>query len=107
MELTAICLAGRGGDWDSGRALLVPGRRTRREALRERGRALLSLVGGSVLLLIVAGLVEGFYSPSGLPAVAKFAFGGGTALLLAAYFGLAGRGPDDDLQAEVRAAPAP
>ncbi len=106
MELTAICLAG-GAGLGLGSALLVPGRRTRREALRERGRALLSLVGGSVLLLIVAGLVEGFYSPSGLPAVAKFAFGGGTALLLAAYFGLAGRGSDADPRAEVRAAPAP
>ncbi|MCY3699221.1 MAG: stage II sporulation protein M [Gemmatimonadetes bacterium] len=106
MELTAICLAG-GAGLGLGSALLVPGRRTRREALRERGRAFLSLVGGSVLLLIVAGLVEGFYSPSGLPAVAKFAFGGATALLLSAYFGLAGRGSDDDPRGKVTAAPAP
>ena len=98
MELTAICLAG-GAGLGLGSALLVPGRRTRREALRERGREFLSLLGGAVLLLLVAGLVEGFYSPSGLPAVAKFAFGGGTAVLLAVYFGFAGRG--------VRAAPAP
>ena len=105
MELTAICLAG-GAGLGLGSALLVPGRRTRREALRERGRAFLSLVGGSVLLLVVAGLVEGFYSPSGFPAVAKFAFGGATALLLTAYFGLAGRRPDDP-RGEVRAVPAP
>lgn len=98
MELTAICLAG-GAGLGLGSALLVPGRRTRREALRERGREFLSLLGGAVLLLLVAGLVEGFYSPSGLPAVAKFAFGGATAVLLAVYFGFAGRG--------VRAAPAP
>ncbi len=106
MELTAICLAG-GAGLGLGSALLVPGRRTRREALRERGRAFLSLVGGSVFLLVVAGLVEGFYSPSGLPAVAKFAFGGVTALLLAAYFGFAGRGSEDDPRGKVRAAPAP
>lgn len=106
MELTAICLAG-GAGLGLGSALLVPGRRTRRDALRERGRAFLSLVGGSVLLLIAAGLVEGFYSPSGLPAVAKFAFGGATALLLTAYFGFAGRGSDDGPHVEVRAAPAP
>lgn len=103
MELTAICLAG-GAGLGLGSALLVPGRRTRREALRERGREFLSLLGGAVLLLIVAGLVEGFYSPSGLPAVAKFAFGSATAVLLAVYFGLAGRGSG---RAEVRAAPAP
>lgn len=106
MELTAICLAG-GAGLGLGSALLVPGRRTRREALRERGRAYLSLVGGAVLLLIVAGLVEGFYSPSGLPAVAKFAFGGATALMLTAYFGFAGRGSDTGPRDEVRAAPAP
>lgn len=106
MELTAICLAG-GAGLGLGSALLVPGRRTRREALRERGRAFLSLVGGSVLLLIVAGLVEGFYSPSELPAAAKFAFGGATALLLTAYFGFAGRGSDDGPRGEFRAAPAP
>lgn len=106
MELTAICLAG-GAGLGLGSALLVPGRRTRREALRERGRAFLSLVGGAVLLLIAAGLVEGFYSPSGLPAMAKFAFGGATALLLAAYFGFAGRGPGDAPRGKVRAVPAP
>lgn len=106
MELTAICLAG-GAGLGLGSALLVPGRRTRREALRERGGAFLSLLGGSVLLLIVAGLVEGFYSPSGLPAVAKFAFGGATALLLVAYFGFAGRGSDAGPRGKVRAARAP
>ncbi len=106
LELTAICLAG-GAGLGLGSALLVPGRRTRREALRERGRAFLSLVGGSVLLLIVAGLVEGFYSPSGLPAAAKFAFGGTTALLLAAYFGLAGRGSGDGPRGRVKATPVP
>ena len=106
MELTAICLAA-GAGLELGSALLVPGRRTRREALRERGRAGLSLVGGAVLLLIAAGLVEGFYSPSGLPIWAKFAFGGATALLLAAYFGFAGRGASDPPRGKVRASPAP
>ena len=98
MELTAICLAG-GAGLGLGSALLMPGRRTRGEALRERGREFLSLIGGAVVLLLVAGLVEGFYSPSGLPAVAKFAFGSATAVLLVAWFGLAGR--------RVRAVPAP
>ena len=109
MELTAICLGG-GAGLGLGSALIIPGRRTRREALRERGREFLSLVGGAVLLLLVAGLVEGFYSPSGLPAVAKFAFGSVTAVLLASWFGLAGRGSSESAGARgpaVRAAPAP
>ena len=90
MELTAICLAGGAGLW-LGSAILMPGRRTRRAALQERGREALSLLAGVVGLLVVAGIVEGFYSPAGLPAVAKFTFGSVTAVLLALYFAAAGR----------------
>ena len=91
LELAAICI-GAGGGFGLGSALLMPGRRTRAEALRERGRAFLSLLAGASLMLVVAGVIEGFYSPSGLPAAAKFAFGTTTAVLMLAYFGLAGRG---------------
>ena len=90
LELGAICI-GAGGGFGLGSALLMPGRRTRAEALRERGRAFLSLVAGASLMLVVAGVIEGFYSPSGLPAAAKFTFGGGTAVLMVLYFGFAGR----------------
>jgi uncharacterized membrane protein SpoIIM required for sporulation/uncharacterized RDD family membrane protein YckC len=99
MELTAICLAGGAGLW-LGSAILMPGRRTRRAALQERGREALSLLAGVVGLLVVAGIVEGFYSPAGLPAVAKFTFGSVTAVLLALYFAAAGRD-------SATAAPAP
>lgn len=90
MELTAICLAGAAGLM-LGSAVLAPGRRTRRAALVERGGAALSVLGGSAALLVVAGVVEGFYSPSSLPAAAKFAFGAASAALLVLYFAVAGR----------------
>lgn len=90
MELTAICLAGGAGLW-LGSAVLAPGRRTRRAALRARSREALSLLAGVVGLLVVAGIVEGFYSPSSLPAAAKFTFGAATAILLAVYFAAGGR----------------
>ena len=90
IELTAICIAG-GAGFGLGSALLMPGRRSRAEALMERGRAFLSLIAGTALMLVVAGVIEGFYSPSALPATAKFAFGGATAVLLVLYFGFAGR----------------
>ena len=90
IELAAICIAG-GAGFGLGSALLMPGRRTRSAALRERGRAFLSLLVGAVLMLVVAGLIEGFYSPSALPDAAKFAFGGATAVVLLLYFGFAGR----------------
>lgn len=91
MELTAICLAGGAGLW-LGSAVLVPGRRTRRAALQARGREALSILAGVVGLLVIAGIVEGFYSPSGLSAGAKFTFGAATAVLLAVYFAAGGRG---------------
>ena len=90
LELGAICIAG-GAGFGLGSALLMPGRRTRAEALRERGRTFVSLLAGTSLMLVVAGLIEGFYSPSALPAAAKFTLGSVTAVLMALYFGLAGR----------------
>ncbi len=93
LELTAICISG-GAGFGLASALLMPGRLTRAEALRERGRAFLSLLAGAAIMLVLAGVVEGFYSPSSLPAAAKFAFGGATAVLLVLYFALAGRRPD-------------
>ena len=89
VELGAICIAG-GAGLGLGSSLLTPGRRTRADALRERGRAFLTLLAGAVLMLVVAALIEGFYSPSALPDEAKFVFGGATAVLMVLYFGLAG-----------------
>ena len=90
IELTAICIAG-GAGFGLGSALLMPGRRTRAEALADRGRSFVGLIGGTAVMLVAAGLIEGFISPSAVPAAAKFAFGSVTAVLLALYLGFAGR----------------
>ncbi len=90
LELGAICIAG-GAGFGLGSAVLMPGRRTRAEALRERGRTFVSLLAGTSLMLVVAGVIEGFYSPSTLSAMAKFTFGSATGVLMLLYFGLAGR----------------
>ncbi|MYI06242.1 MAG: hypothetical protein F4059_02680, partial [Gemmatimonadetes bacterium] len=106
IELAAICIAG-GAGFGLGSAILMPGRRTRGEALRERGRAFLSLLAGAVLMLVVAGLVEGFYSPSALPDAAKFGFGISTAALLLVYFTFGGRRSTASRPRAATAAPAP
>ncbi len=93
IELAAICIAG-GTGLGLGSALLDPGRRTRAAALRERGHTYLALLGGTSLMLVIAGVVEGFYSPSSLSAMSKFIFGAVTGLLMTLYFSLAGRRPD-------------
>ena len=64
LELTAICIAG-GGGLLLGSALLLPGALTRREALVVRGQRAIRLVAAATILLIPAGLLEGFVSPQG------------------------------------------
>ncbi|TVP47177.1 MAG: hypothetical protein EA350_05770 [Gemmatimonadales bacterium] len=94
LELSAICIAGGAGLW-LGSALLLPGRRTRGDALVERGIEAVSMLGGVVVMLVVAGIIEGFISPS--PAFsesAKVAFGIFTGLVLFPWILLSGRDPE-------------
>jgi uncharacterized membrane protein SpoIIM required for sporulation len=84
IELTAIAIAGGAGFW-MGSALLLPGRETRSAALARRGREALGLLAGTVVLLLVAGLIEGFISPAPLPRAVKLAAAGVFALLLVLY----------------------
>jgi uncharacterized membrane protein SpoIIM required for sporulation len=95
IELTAICIAGGAGLW-LGSAFLVPGRMTRREALVVRGREAVALIGGTALLLLVAGTIEGFISPSSLPREVKLAFAAVVALGLAVYLLTAGSHRDTE-----------
>ncbi|MBG6182808.1 putative membrane protein SpoIIM required for sporulation [Arthrobacter sp. CAN_A214] len=82
MELTAIFIAAAAGlriFW----AWVAPGRRTRAASLSEEGRSLITVALGLVLVLVVSGLVEGFITPSTLPAWLRIAVG---FLVLAAYW---------------------
>ncbi|HSM05949.1 MAG TPA: stage II sporulation protein M [Longimicrobiales bacterium] len=93
LELTAIVIAGAAG-MVLASAIFLPGRRTRGDALREQGPVSLSLVAGALLLLVPAGLIEGFISPSAtLEPTVKMSFAAVVAALLFAYLGLAGREP--------------
>jgi uncharacterized membrane protein SpoIIM required for sporulation len=64
LELSCIVVAAAAG-LRVGWALVDPGRRTRREALVTEARAAVVIAVGTAPWLIVAGLVEGFVSPSG------------------------------------------
>lgn len=86
IELTAITIAGGAGLW-LGSALVLPGRLTRREALERRGREAVGLIAGTTILLVVAGIIEGFVSPSALPRAVKLALAGLFALGLVGYLG--------------------
>lgn len=92
LELTAICISGAAGLLLA-TAMLVPGDRTRREALAVNGVRSLHLVACVVMFLVMAGIIEGNISPSKLPDSAKFATSVITAIFVIWYFSL-GRNRD-------------
>ena len=92
-ELTAIAISGAAGLL-LGRALIAPGRQTRLAALRANARDAVALVGGAAIMLLLAAVVEAFWSAGSAPPAVKYGVGGLGWLLVAAYLGFAGRGPE-------------
>lgn len=81
LEIAAIIVAGAAGlrlSW----AIVAPGDRARVDALREEGQRSIVVVGGLAVAFAVAGLVEGFVTPSGLPTALRVGVG---AAVLAAF----------------------
>ncbi|MEN9217106.1 MAG: stage II sporulation protein M [Gloeomargarita sp. HHBFW_bins_162] len=75
LELPAIVLSG-GAGLLIGRALLFPGKWGRATALQIYGAQAAQLVYGIVPLLVIAGVIEGFFSPSeAIPAGLKYLVG--------------------------------
>lgn len=74
LELTAIVIAG-GAGLRIGWAMIAPGDRTRGSAVAEAGRRSVPVVLGLTVVFIVAGLIEGFVTPSDLPTGARVAIG--------------------------------
>lgn len=93
LELTAIAIAGTAGLLLA-KALLVPGRRGRGAALRANAAEAVPLIGGATLMLLLAAVVEAFWSSSPLiPPSLKYAVGALGWLFVIAYLSLAGRAP--------------
>lgn len=74
LEITAIIVSGAAGI-RMGWSLIVPGDLTRSRALVEEAQRSVSIIMGLVLVFIVAGLIEGFVTPSDLPTEARIAIG--------------------------------
>lgn len=108
LELPAIIIAG-GAGFELAAGLLLPGTLPRRESLTRSGARAARLLLGAIPLLLVAGTIEGFFSPSAAPASMKFTLGALLfAALLAWLFG-AGRGSTESALhgGDVRSFPAP
>jgi len=91
IELTSIQIAGAAGLLLA-QAIVAPGRLRRIDALKASARRAGILMIGVAGLLVVAGTIEGFVTPQRTSEIFRFGVGALTAVLLTAYFGLAGRG---------------
>jgi len=94
IELSCIFFCG-GAGMMIGYALINPGDLTRVQALKKKGMEAAKIVVGCACFLVVAGTIEGFLSPSDLPAAVKIGTGVGTGIALYSYLLFAGRVEDD------------
>lgn len=84
IEIPVIFIAAAAGLM-IGTALVQPGDYRRRDALRIAAVAAMPLIGGSIVLLGIAGAIEGFFSPLSLEPAIKHATGASVLLLFAWY----------------------
>jgi uncharacterized membrane protein SpoIIM required for sporulation len=84
VELSCIFIAG-GAGLLIGSAILIPGDLTRADALRTRGMEAVRLMIGVALLLVVAGIIEGFVSPAPIDPRIKYSVAAITGVALYAY----------------------
>jgi len=94
-ELLAICLAGAAG-YLLASALVAPGRLRRATALKRIGGQALTIELGCMAMLVIAGLIEGFVSPSGIDYPSRIGVLLGSLALWAIYFFGAGRSRNEN-----------
>ncbi|WP_432774297.1 stage II sporulation protein M [Brevibacillus gelatini] len=85
IELTAIFIAG-GAGLHMGYRLLVPGRYARKYQFLEAAKESAQLLLATLPLLFVAGIIEGYITPSSLSLEAKYLVAAATLLLLCLWY---------------------
>jgi uncharacterized membrane protein SpoIIM required for sporulation len=90
LEIPSIMLAGAAG-LRLGAGILFPGMLRRRDALALAGKEAVQLLSGTIPLLIVAGTLEAFLSPTHVPIAVKFSVGAALFTGLILWLGEGGR----------------
>jgi len=75
LELPAILIAGAAG-FRLGHSMLFPGSLRWKDSIAKGGIEATRLVSGVIPMLVIAGCLEGFFSPSHAPVALKFSVGG-------------------------------
>ncbi|WP_440876945.1 stage II sporulation protein M [Thalassotalea sp. PLHSN55] len=73
-ELTAITIAGAAGG-KIGFNLLNPGQFSRAYAVKKAGKTVLPLIVGAFVMLVLAAIIEAFWSPLDIPSIFKYIAG--------------------------------
>lgn len=84
IELSCIFIAG-GAGLLVGTALIMPGDLTRANALKTRGMEAVRLMLGVAVLLVIAGIIEGFVSPAPIDPRVKYSIAAITGVALYSY----------------------
>lgn len=90
IELSCIFIAA-GAGMMIGYAIVNPGDLTRGQALKKKGVQAVKLAIGCACFLVIAGIIEGFLSPSSFPAWIKYATGILSGILMYSYLFMVGR----------------
>ena len=98
-ELTAVVLCGAAGLMLA-HGLVFAGSRPRLDSLRERGRPASVIVIGAVMMLFIAGLIEGIFRQTVTDLTVRYCVAIGTGIFWIYYFGFVGRARDRQLRGE-------
>lgn len=89
IEISTVFFCG-GAGMMIGYAIINPGELTRAQALKKKGMEAARIVIGCACFLVIAGIIEGFLSPSDLPPAVKIVTGVGTGIAMYSYLFFAG-----------------
>jgi uncharacterized membrane protein SpoIIM required for sporulation len=84
LELPSIFIAG-GAGLRMAHGILFPGFLSRRDSLQAAGAEAIQLLLGTIPMLVIAGIIEAFISPTSESALLKFSIASGLFLLFALY----------------------
>jgi uncharacterized membrane protein SpoIIM required for sporulation len=104
LELPAIFIAG-GAGLMLAQGLLFPGLLPRRDSLSRAGAVSLRLWLGIIPLLIIAGSIEAFLSPTHLPPALKYSFAAALFSLFVVYLAFSGRDTAVESNVELKGKP--
>ncbi len=90
LELTAVFVAG-GAGLRLGWSVIAPGDRTRRASLRDEGRRSIVIVGGLVVVFLIAGVLEAFVTPAPWPTSLRVGTGAAVWVALSTWVIATGR----------------